>query len=83
MMYVDCHATSICLQDKQLKAQRELFVGNLAPGVVTEQSLYQVFHSALVAAFPQAAQPGHEPVLRVRQWGRGPLCFLRLSSFQQ
>lgn len=53
------------LQEKQLKAQRELFVGNLAPGVVTEQSLYQVFHSALVAAFPAAAQPGQEPVMRV------------------
>lgn len=56
------------LQEKQLKAQRELFVGNLAPGVVNEQSLYQVFHSALVAAFPQAAQPGQEPVMRVRKF---------------
>lgn len=53
------------LQEKQLKAQRELFVGNLAPGAVTEASLYQVFHSALIAAFPQAAQPGQEPVLKV------------------
>jgi hypothetical protein len=51
-------------QEKQLKAQRELFVGNLAPGV-GEQSLYQVFHSALIAAFPQAGQPGQEPVLKV------------------
>jgi hypothetical protein len=52
-------------QEKQLKAQRELFVGNLAPGAVNEASLYQVFHSALIAAFPQAAQPGQEPVLKV------------------
>lgn len=52
-------------QEKALKAQRELFVGNLAPGVVTEQSLYQVFTSALVAAYPQAAQPGQEPVVKV------------------
>jgi hypothetical protein len=96
-------------QEKQIKAQRELFIGNLAPGTVTEQSLYQVccnelagvpgvvgvllplppthlptddsralhvllllppphpqvFHSALIAAFPQAAQPGQEPVLKV------------------
>lgn len=42
-------------------------MGNLAPGAVTEHSLYQVFHSALIAAFPQAAQPGQEPVMRVRQ----------------
>jgi len=54
------------LSEKQLKAQRELFVGNLAPGSVTEQSLYQVFHSALVAAFPQASQPGQEQVIKVR-----------------
>lgn len=53
------------MQEKQLKAQRELFVGNLAPGAVSEASLYQVFHSALIAAFPQAAQPGQEPVLKV------------------
>lgn len=54
------------LAEKQAKAQRELFVGNLAPGAVNEASLYQVFHSALIAAFPQAAQPGQEPVLKVR-----------------
>jgi hypothetical protein len=54
------------MQEKQLKAQRELFVGNLAPGAVSEASLYQVFHSALIAAFPQAAQPGQEPVMKVR-----------------
>jgi len=63
------------MAEKQQKAQRELFVGNLAPGTVTEQSLYQVFHSALIAAFPQAAQPGQEPVLRVGKarfcWGGG------------
>lgn len=58
------------LQEKQLKAQRELFVGNLAPGAVNEASLYQVFHSALIAAFPQASQPGQEPVLKVGGWLR-------------
>lgn len=53
------------MAEKQQKAQRELFVGNLAPGAVNEASLYQVFHSALIAAFPQANQPGQEPVIRV------------------
>lgn len=53
------------MAEKQQKAQRELFVGNLAPGAVNEASLYQVFHSALIAAFPQANQPGQEPVMKV------------------
>ncbi|KAF6255344.1 hypothetical protein COO60DRAFT_1535770 [Scenedesmus sp. NREL 46B-D3] len=68
------------LQEKQLKAQRELFVGNLAPGV-GEQSLYQVFHSALIAAFPQAGQPGQEPVLKVALNGRFAFVEFRVPEY--
>lgn len=66
------------MAEKQAKAQRELFVGNLAPGAVNEASLYQVFHSALIAAFPQAAQPGQEPVMRVRVLGCAAVCMRQL-----
>eukprot|EP00775_Hariotina_reticulata_P009732 gene9732-9890_t len=74
-------STTQRLSEKQLKAQRELFVGNLAPGTVTEQSLYQVFHSALVAAFPQASQPGQEPVLKVNITGRFAFVEFRLAEY--
>lgn len=47
------------------KARRELFVGNLPPGKVTELSLHQVFHIALTTAFPLANQTGQEPVVKV------------------
>lgn len=48
------------------KAQRELYIGNLAAGQVTEGMLQQVFNSALIAAFPDAGRPGCEPVIKVR-----------------
>lgn len=67
------------LQEKQLKAQRELFVGNLAPGV-GEQSLYQVFHSALIAAFPSAGQAGQEPVIKVSSSRPGLVLLLCVVS---
>ncbi len=34
--------------EKQAKAARELFVGNLTPGMVTDASLYQVRSSQLL-----------------------------------
>lgn len=34
--------------EKQAKAARELFVGNLTPGMVTDASLYQVQSTQLV-----------------------------------
>jgi hypothetical protein len=49
------------------KAQRELYIGNLAAGQVTEGMLQQVFNSALIAAFPNAGMPGCEPVIKVRR----------------
>jgi hypothetical protein len=45
----------------------QLYIGNLTPGAVTDAMLSQVFDSALIAAFPQAAAPGQEPVCRVRR----------------
>jgi hypothetical protein len=44
----------------------QLYIGNLTPGAVTDVMLRQVFDSALIAAFPQAAAPGQEPVCKVR-----------------
>ncbi|KAF6258610.1 hypothetical protein COO60DRAFT_1102223 [Scenedesmus sp. NREL 46B-D3] len=62
------------------KAQRELYIGNLTPGAVTEAMLSQVFDSALIAAFPQAAAPGQEPVCKVNIHSDGRYGFVEFRS---
>jgi hypothetical protein len=57
----------------------QLYIGNLTPGAVTDAMLTQVFDSALIAAFPQAAAPGQEPVCRVSSRAR---CMLVLFGLQ-
>jgi len=62
------------------KSQRELYVGNLAAGLVTEAALRQVFDSALMAAFPQAAVPGQQPVVNVNIHSDGRYGFIEFRS---
>uniref|UniRef100_A0A383WCK0 RRM domain-containing protein n=1 Tax=Tetradesmus obliquus TaxID=3088 RepID=A0A383WCK0_TETOB len=62
------------------KAQRELYIGNLTAGAVTEAMLGQVFDSALIAAFPQAAAPGQEPVCKVNIHSDGRYGFVEFRS---
>eukprot|EP00878_Enallax_costatus_P008532 GHUV01008920.1.p1 GENE.GHUV01008920.1~~GHUV01008920.1.p1 ORF type:complete len:432 (+),score=109.65 GHUV01008920.1:221-1516(+) len=62
------------------KAQRELYIGNLTPGAITDVMLKQVFDSALIAAFPQAGIPGQEPVCRVNIHSDGRYGFIELRA---
>jgi splicing factor U2AF subunit len=58
----------------------QLYVGNLAAGLVTEAALRQVFDSALMAAFPQAAVPGQQPVVNVNIHSDGRYGFIEFRS---
>lgn len=62
------------------KTQREVYVGNLTPGLVTEAALRQLFNSALAAAYPGANVPGMEPVVNVSMHSDGRYAFVELRS---
>ena len=48
------------------KTQRELYIGNIAPGLVTESMLRELFRATLTAAFPEKTEEGTiDPVTRV------------------
>ena len=48
------------------KSQRELYIGNIAPGLVTESMLRELFRATLTAAFPEKTDEGTiDPVSRV------------------
>ena len=48
------------------KTQRELYIGNIAPGLVTESMLRELFRATLTAAFPEKTEDGTiDPVTRV------------------
>jgi splicing factor U2AF subunit len=46
------------------KKNREIYVGNLLPGVVTAEMMKTLFDSAIRAAYPTAS-PGSAPVVAV------------------
>lgn len=63
------------------KTQREVYVGNLVPGVVTESMLRQLFNATLQAAFPDHCVDGtQEPVIRINMAPEGKYCFIELLS---
>jgi hypothetical protein len=62
------------------KTQREVYVGNLIPGVVTEEMLRQLFNSAMRAAFPDKCGPEQDPVVRVNLNTEGRYGFIELQS---
>lgn len=62
------------------KTQREVYVGNLAVGLVTEDVLKTLFNNALVAAFPQNNMPGMEPVVSVSMHSDGRYAFVELRT---
>jgi splicing factor U2AF 65 kDa subunit len=63
------------------KTQREIYVGNLVPGVVTDFMLRQLFNATLQAAFPDHCAGGSvEPVLRINMNTEGKYCFMELLS---
>ena len=62
------------------KTTREVYVGNLAVGLVTDEILKTLFNNALVATFPQNALPGQEPVINVNMHSDGRYAFVELRS---
>ena len=61
------------------KTQREVYVGNLMSGKVTEPALRQLFDAALTTAFPHIAA-GHPPVTAVSLHSEGRYAFVELAS---
>lgn len=62
------------------KTQREVYVGNLMPGLVTEAALRQLFNSGLAAAFPGSNVPGLEPVASISMHSDGRYAFVELRT---
>jgi splicing factor U2AF 65 kDa subunit len=63
------------------KTQREVYVGNLTPGVVTDPMLRQLFNATLQAAFPEQCDDGSiEPVIHIKMASEGKYCFIELLS---
>uniref|UniRef100_A0A061RZ22 RRM domain-containing protein n=1 Tax=Tetraselmis sp. GSL018 TaxID=582737 RepID=A0A061RZ22_9CHLO len=62
------------------KTQREVYVGNLALGLVTEDVLRTLFNNALKVAFPDYSTPGMEPVVNVSMHSDGRYAFVELRT---
>lgn len=62
------------------KTQREVYVGGLVPGVVTEAMLRELFRTTLSAAFPDKVAQGQDPVIRINMAPEGKYCFMELLS---
>ncbi|MEW5299803.1 MAG: hypothetical protein WDW36_002780 [Sanguina aurantia] len=62
------------------KNQRELYVGNLVPGIVTVAYLTQIFNTALASIFPHCTLPGTEPVVSVNLHTEGRYAFVELRT---
>ena len=62
------------------KTQREVYVGNLAQGMVTNDMLRQLFNTALMAAFPDKCAPGLEPVVNCSVHTEGRYAFVELRT---
>jgi len=61
------------------KKQREVYVGNLAPGLVSSEMLKTLFDSAIRAAYPNAA-PGLPPVVAINMAADSKYCFVEFRS---
>ncbi|KAL0024901.1 hypothetical protein WJX77_001165 [Trebouxia sp. C0004] len=62
------------------KTQREVYVGNLVAGLVTEEALRQLFNSTMTAAFPDKLTPGFDPVVNVSMHSEGRYAFVELRT---
>eukprot|EP00798_Chlamydomonas_sp_ICE-L_P000036 gene36-12845_t len=67
-------------QAKEARAARRVYVGNLAPGMVTDAQLRAIFNSALMAAFPGSNVPGMEPVVGINMDGQGRYSFVEFRN---
>jgi hypothetical protein len=61
------------------KTQRELYIGNIVPGSVTESMVRELFRTTLIAAFPDKCQDGAiDPVTRVALVEGQKYCFVEV-----
>lgn len=58
----------------------QIYVGNLVQGLVTEESLRQLFNSTMKAAFPDGARTPGEPCTSVSMHSEGRYAFVELKS---
>jgi splicing factor U2AF subunit len=61
------------------KTQREVYVGNLAAGLVTEPMLHQLFSTTMAAAFPEQCG-ARDPVVKVSVAPEGKYAFVELAT---
>ena len=64
----------------EAKKRREVYVGNLAVGVVTGAHVRELFDAVLARLFPDSAASGGAPVLNVNVDASGMFCFVELRS---
>ncbi|KAK9843828.1 hypothetical protein WJX81_008039 [Elliptochloris bilobata] len=62
------------------KTQREVYVGNLVAGLVTEDALRQLFNTTMQAAFPGHLPPGVDAVCSVSMHSEGRYAFVELRT---
>jgi len=62
------------------KTQREVYVGNLAMGLVTEPILRTLFNNTLAASFPNECASGMEPVVSVNMHSDGRYAFVEMRT---
>lgn len=58
----------------------QVYIGNLAGGVVTEDALRQLFNSTMAAAFPTQMVAGLDAVVNVSMHSEGRYAFVELRS---
>ena len=59
---------------------RQVYVGNLVAGLVTEDALRQLFNSTMAAAFPGSMMPGLDAVVSVSLHSEGRYAFVELRT---
>jgi splicing factor U2AF subunit len=62
------------------KSQRELYVGNLIPHVVTREHLSRFFNESLAAVFPNKQGKDLQPVVHLNMHTGGKYCFVELRD---
>ncbi|WPT11684.1 Splicing factor U2af large subunit B [Picochlorum sp. SENEW3] len=63
------------------RTQREVYIGGIVPGVVTEPMLRELFRATLTAAFPDKCQNGTvDPVISITLAPEQKFCFMELLS---
>lgn len=73
-------AANTAKAQKEARAARRVYIGNLTPLVVTEEQLKAIFNSALMAAFPGSSIPGMEPVVAITRQSEGRYAFIEFRT---